>query len=277
MMVDYDFFATYDIGLVAGRTFDPARNDRFSATNTTGGYILNMAAVREFGLQPDEVIGTTIEFLFRQGPVIGVVEDANFESVRNTIQPMLFSLPREGDPAPLIATIRLTGNKLGETLQYVDETWRKFMPEYPVQRHFLNEDFEALYKNEQRQGDLFGYFAQLAISIACLGLYGLSVFNTERRRREIGVRKVMGGSVWSIVLLLTNDFSKLVLLSNLIAWPVAYFAMNRWLENFAYRIDLTPLIFIGSGLIALCIAWVTVGGTAAKAASAKPVLALRYE
>lgn len=277
MMVDYDFFATYDIGLVAGRTFDPARNDRFTPTNTTGGYILNTAAVREFGLQPDEVIGTTIEFLFRQGPVIGVVEDANFESVRDVILPMLFSLSREGDPAPLIASIRLTGNNLEETLQYVDDTWRKFMPEYPVQRRFLNEDFEALYKSERRQGGLFAYFAQLAIGIACLGLYGLSIFNTEQRRSEIGVRKVLGGSVWSIVLLLTNDFSKLVLLSNLIAWPVAYFVMNRWLENFAYRIDLTPLIFIGSGLIALCIAWVTVGSTAAKAASAKPVLALRYE
>jgi putative ABC transport system permease protein len=105
----------------------------------------------------------------------------------------------------------------------------------------------------------------------------LAAFNAERRKKEIGVRKVMGGSVWSIVVLLTNDFSKLVLISNLIAWPVAYLAMNQWLANFAYRIDLTPLIFIGSGLIALCISWVTVGGTAAKAASRKPVLALRYE
>jgi putative ABC transport system permease protein len=119
-------------------------------------------------------------------------------------------------------------------------------------------------------------FAGLAIFVACLGLYGLAAFNAQRRTKEIGVRKVMGGSVWSIVLLLTNDFSKLVLLSNLIAWLIAYYAMNRWLENFSYRIDLTPLIFIGSGLIALCIAWVTVGGTAAKAASQKPVLALRY-
>ena len=120
-------------------------------------------------------------------------------------------------------------------------------------------------------------FAALAILVACLGLFGLATFNAQRRTKEIGVRKVMGGSVWSIVVLLTNDFSRLVLLSNLIAWPVAYVAMSRWLENFAYRIDLTPMIFIGSGLIALCIAWVTVGGTAAKAASQKPVLALRYE
>src|SRR5690606_8898442 len=112
---------------------------------------------------------------------------------------------------------------------------------------------------------------------ASLGLLGLAAHATETRTKEIGLRKVMGGSVWDIVRLLTADFSKLVLLANLLAWPLAYLAMQRWLQNFAYRIDLTPLIFIGSGLIALCIAWVTVGGTAAKAASAKPVLALRHD
>jgi putative ABC transport system permease protein len=124
---------------------------------------------------------------------------------------------------------------------------------------------------------VFNAFATLAIFIACMGLYGLASFNAERRRKEVGVRKVMGSSVWGIVMLLTNDFSKLVLVANIIAWPVAWYAMNRWLQTFAYRIDLTPFIFIGSGVIALAIAWVTVGGTAAKAASQKPVLALRYE
>jgi putative ABC transport system permease protein len=108
-------------------------------------------------------------------------------------------------------------------------------------------------------------------------LYGLAAWITERRTKEIGVRKVMGGSVWDILRLLTADFSRLVLVSNLLAWPLAYFVMQRWLQTFAYRIELTPLLFIGSGLIALCIAWVTVGATAAKAASARPVLALRHE
>jgi putative ABC transport system permease protein len=134
-----------------------------------------------------------------------------------------------------------------------------------------------LYAGEARTFTLFIALSSLAVLIACSGLYGLAAYVTERRTKEIGIRKVMGSGVWRIVLLLTNNFSRLVLLSNLIAWPVAYFVMNRWLENFAYRIDLTPLIFVGSGLIALCIAWVTVGGMAAKAASQKPVLALRYE
>jgi putative ABC transport system permease protein len=175
------------------------------------------------------------------------------------------------------ASIRLSGNNVPQALAHIDTLWQQFMPDFPLARRFLNDDFGAMYQSETQQGRLFYYFSLLAVFIACMGLYGLASFNAERRKKEIGVRKVMGGSVWGIVVLLTNDFSKLVLLSNLIAWPIAWFAMSRWLENFAYRIDLTPLVFMGSGLIALCIAWVTVGGTAAKAASAKPVLALRYE
>jgi putative ABC transport system permease protein len=162
-------------------------------------------------------------------------------------------------------------------LATIDAAWRRFNPTVPLRYRLLETDFEALYQDEERQGQLFTLFALLTISLACLGLFGLASYTVERRRKEIGVRKVFGGSVWRIVLLLTNDFSRLVLIANLLAWPVAYVAMARWLENFAYRIDLTPLIFVGSGLIALSIAWATVGSTAAKAATAKPVLALRYE
>src|SRR5690606_25537738 len=147
----------------------------------------------------------------------------------------------------------------------------------PLVSSFLDDNVNALYAMEDKQTGLSFLFSAIAIVISCMGLFALASFNAERRTKEIGVRKVMGSSVWQIVLLLTNDFSKLVLVSNLIAWPVAYVAMNRWLEQFAYRIDLTPLVFVGSGLIALCIAWVAVGSTAAKAASQKPVLALRYE
>jgi putative ABC transport system permease protein len=211
-----------------------------------------------------------------RGPVIGVVENMRIDSLRDAIRPTFYYLP--GDSTGLQdISLRLSGNALTETLAYIDATWAKFYPDQPLQRTFLDDAFQTLYAGEERFGQLLSSSSALTIMISCLGLFGLAAFTVERRTKEIGVRKVMGGSVWSIVMLLTNDFSKLVLLSNLIAWPVAYFAMSRWLENFAYRIDLTPLIFIGSGLIALCIAWVTVGGTAAKAASAKPVLALRYE
>jgi putative ABC transport system permease protein len=209
------------------------------------------------------------------------VADSNFESIRSRVKPMVFMVIPSGlyeeTPAFGSAVIRIAASGVNNTLAAIDQAWQTVMPEYPLSRSVLSDNFAALYQDDTRLGQIFIAFSALAIVIACLGLYGLATFNAQRRTKEIGIRKVMGGSVWSIVLLLTNDFSKLVLLSNVIAWPIAYYAMSRWLENFAYRIDLTPLIFIGSGLIALCIAWVTVGGTAAKAASQKPVLALRYE
>ena len=174
-------------------------------------------------------------------------------------------------------SVKIGGDPIQAALDHIDASWRAVNPVEPIRRVFFDDTIAALYLQEGRQLNLSYYFAGLSIVIACLGLYGLASFDAERRTKEIGVRKVMGGTVWSIVLLLTSDFSKLVLVSNVIAWPVAYVAVERWLENFAYRIDLTPLLFIGSGAIALCIAWVTVGGTAAKAATQKPVLALRYE
>jgi putative ABC transport system permease protein len=300
MLVDYDFFETYAIEVLAGRTYSKDfPNDVFNRPGEnpggrTSGFVLNAAAARELGWTPESAIGRELDIItsgdgdYSPGRVVGVVANSNFESVRFSIKPTIFALVSDRSlagsaslvgnlPNLYFGSVHVSGRNLSETLAYIDEVWNEVIPDFPIARSFLNERFDALYQDDTRLGQMFSSFASLAILIACLGLFGLASFNTQRRTKEIGIRKVMGGSVWSIVLLLTNDFSKLVLLSNLIAWPVAYIAMNRWLENFAYRIDLTPLVFIGSGLVALCIAWVTVGGTAAKAASQKPVLALRYE
>lgn len=293
--IGFNFFDAYDIKLVAGRDF----NEGFSTdifypppsrpvgSQLTGSYVLNETAIREMGMTPEEIIGKKFELDFSSdfslaisGPVIGVVEDVNFQSLREPIQALVYFVPYSqwGNlPSFNSASVRISGNNTTETIAYIKQKWHMTTPEIPLIYHFLDTDFDALYYAEEQQGKLFTLFSGLTIIISCLGLFGLAVFTSERRKKEIGVRKVMGGSVWSIVLLLTNDFSKLVLISNLLAWPLGYFFMENWLENFAYRIDLTPLIFIGSGLIALCIAWVTVGGTAAKAANTKPVLALRYE
>ena len=173
--------------------------------------------------------------------------------------------------------IKFEAGKASEVIEYIDSAWKTYLPAVPMNRSFIDDDFAALYQSEQQQGELFTIFALLAIFIACLGLYGLAAFTTEQRTKEIGIRKVMGGSVKDIVLLLTRDFSKLVLLSNLIAWPAAWFLMNRWLETFAYRIDLNLLPFVLASIAALVIALLTVGGLAAKAAWSKPALALRYE
>jgi putative ABC transport system permease protein len=289
--VDFNFFETYAIATLSGRTFDEnLTTDRmqfpFGGQAPSVAWMLNESAARMLGWSPDDALQKSLSWGAANGlagPVIGVVEDVLYESVRTPLKPLLYMVTASaygGAASPLAlrtASVRITGNNLADTLAHIDRTWAAFMPGSPVDRYFLDTNVDRMYGAEAKQGQLLGYFSLLAVLIACLGLYGLATFDAERRTKEIGVRKVMGGSVWSIVLLLTNDFSKLVLISNLIAWPVAYVAMDRWLQNFAYRIDLTPLVFIGSGLIALCIAWVTVGGTAAKAASAKPVLALRYE
>jgi putative ABC transport system permease protein len=293
--VGFGFFATYDIPLLAGRYLDERfATDVFhppstvpAGTQASAGYVLNAAAARALGWTPEQALGKEIEMDFSSdfsftvaGPIVGVVEDIHVQSLRDAMRPLVYYTPPldwGGLPSFRVASVRIAPGATTQTLAAIDSAWRRFNPDVPLQRRFLEADFEALYQGEERQGRLFTLFALLTITLACLGLFGLASYTVERRRKEIGVRKVMGGSVWGIVLLLTNDFSRLVLVANVLAWPLAYVAMNRWLENFAYRINLTPLIFIGSGLIALCIAWMTVGGTAAKAANAKPVLALRYE
>lgn len=283
MLVDFDFFETYGIEFVQGRGFSPELDGRAFDSSDSLVFVLNSSAASALGLAPETAVDTTLDFVGTgfSGTVLGVTSALHFETLRLGERPLIFVLspPQVPQETQAIrdAAIRIDLARVDEALAHIDATWRAFNPDQPVNRHFLREDHAALYLADTRQGQLLSIFSTIAIAVGCFGLFGLASYNAERRTKEIGVRKVMGSSVWSIVLLLTNDFSRLVLLANLIAWPIAYFAMQRWLENFVYRIDLTPLIFIGSGAIALCIAWVTVAGTAAKAASAKPVLALRYE
>ena len=174
-------------------------------------------------------------------------------------------------------SVRIRPENISATIAFLQEKWQAFEPGYPWRYFFLDEDFGRLFQNEERQAKIFGNFTVLAIVIACLGLFGLASFIAEQRTKEIGVRKVLGASVQGVVLLLTKDFTKLVSIAFLIAAPVAYFAMKHWLQDFAYRTDLHPIIFILAGLLALLIAWLTVGYQAIKAALTNPVEALRYE
>jgi putative ABC transport system permease protein len=155
--------------------------------------------------------------------------------------------------------------------------WSKFAPSYPLDYYFLDEDFSRLHQADQQLGRVFQAFALLAIGIACLGLFGLAAFTAERRTKEIGVRKVLGATVMNVVTLLSKDFVKLVLLANLIAWPLAWFAMNKWLQSFAFRVEMEWWVFALAGGLALLIALLTVSTHAIKAALANPVEALRYE
>ena len=289
LRVEFDFFETYGIDLLAGRTFDERFGaDRLAArgdgeSGFTGSFVLNAQAVRQLGLTPEEALGRAAEMPMNgiSGTIVGVVADTYFESIHSALKPLSYVVPpppQQGAFATIReASIRVTGNNLQDTLAHIDATWNRFLPDQAITRRFLDQDFQALYEEEERQGQLFLYFSALAILIACLGLVGLASFAAEQRTKEIGVRKVMGGTVLDIVRLFAGEFSRLVLLANLIAWPAAYFLMQRWLENFAYRIDLSFAVFLGSALLALVVALVTVGTITARAARANPIRSLRYE
>ncbi|HZF28691.1 MAG TPA: FtsX-like permease family protein, partial [Gammaproteobacteria bacterium] len=229
---------------------------------------------------PEDAIGKPVDVGALQGVVIGVVEDVYFESVRNPKKPIVYAVPpiqTQGFRAIREASIRVSGRDLPRTLEHVDAMWRQFVTDQPVTRRFLDQDFEALYRGEQRQAQMFTLFSLLAIVVACLGLFGLAAFTTARRTKEIGLRKTLGARVGDIVRLFTVEFGSLVLLSNLLAWPAAYILMQRWLSTFSYRIELGATVFVASGLVALLIASITVAAVASRAARAKPVKALRYE
>ncbi len=284
MLVDYGFFETYGIDLVAGRSFSEASGDREIRQQPgqppppPAPFILNRLAVERLGSTPDEVVGRILNVSGRRGVVIGVVEDVYLESVRDALTPTLYLVPPTERSLELReASIRVSGADLDRTLTGIDAVWRELGPPVPVLRRFLDDDFEALYRGERRQGQLLTVFSVLAVIIACLGLYGLASFSTARRTKEIGIRKTLGASVPEIVRLFATEFGVLVLIANVVAWPVAYFAMQRWLAGFAYRIELGPFVFVASALLTLVVAMLTVALVATRAARAKPVTTLRYE
>ena len=173
--------------------------------------------------------------------------------------------------------IKMSGANLVQTLDFLKECWRQVYPHDPFIYSFLDDDFDSLYRTEELRGNILASFSLLAIIIACLGLLGLASFTSEQRTKEIGIRKVLGASESSIVFMLLREFAQWVIIANIFAWPVAYYAMSRWLNNFAYKTHLSLFIFFASGALALIVALLTVGTQALKAAMANPVEAIKYE
>ena len=208
-----------------------------------------------------------------------MIGDFHFESLHQKIVPIVLLNPATAPGQSFFnsLSIKLSGNNLQTSLAAVEKTWRKYHPEIPYQYTFLDESFTKLYQAEQRQGTLFTVFACIAIFIACLGLFGLSAFAITQRVKEIGVRKVLGAKVNSIVTLLSKDFLKLVLIAAIIAFPIAWYAMTHWLQDFAYRISIHWWVFVLSAIAALIVALATVSFHAIKAAVANPVSSLRSE
>ncbi len=270
--VDEDYFATLKMKLVQGRGFS-----RQFGTDSAA-IVINEAAARQLGWA--EPLGRKLLF-YGEGPdrvrpltVIGVVQDFNFESLRNKIAPVVIMYSGGTES---YAAVRLKPGSAEAGVALAEKIWKQYAPGEPFEYAFLDQNFDALFRAEQRLGKVFALFTGLGIFIACLGLFGLSAFVAEQRGKEIGVRKVLGASVPQIVLLLSTDFTRLVLIAFGVAVPLAWYAMHRWLENFAYRAPISPLTFVLAGLAALFIAWVTLSFQAIKAAVTNPVKTLRRE
>jgi putative ABC transport system permease protein len=266
--VDESFFDTFGIKLVSGRTFSPGVRSSFAPE-----FIINETAAKQFGWT--DPIGKKITWVDHGfGTIIGVVKDYHFAPLNQRIGPMIF-MTRTGLFAWLGLKVR--GNGLPETIRFLEKTWKRFVPDQPFVCRFLDETLNQMYQSERRLRRISGVSSALAILVACLGLFGLAAFSAEQRTKEVGIRKVLGASIANIVLLLSRDFVKFVAVANLIAWPVAYYVMNGWLQNFAYRVGLGIWTFVLGGILVLIIALVTVSVQAVKAARANPVDALRYE
>jgi putative ABC transport system permease protein len=209
--------------------------------------------------------------------VIGIVKDYHFQSLHEEIRPLvLYNVhPSGGNYSRM--SLRIRPENIQETIGFLRDKWREFDSQYPLEFSFLDDQYDALYRAEERLGKLFGYFTALAILIGCLGLFGLSAYSAEQRTKEIGIRKVLGATASNVTMLLVREFTKWVLLAVLIAWPAGYYIMNTWLQNFAYRITLGVDTFLLSALLALAIAIMTVAYQAVKAAVANPVDSLKYE
>ncbi|MCP4725129.1 MAG: hypothetical protein GY863_08840, partial [bacterium] len=264
---DYDLIKTMKIELIDGRDFS-----REFPTDIRKRFLVNEEMVRIMGM--DNVLGKRLMYSGDEGTIIGVVKDFHYMPLRAPMRPLVIRLiPEEVQ----VVLVRIDPDYISETVESLRNKWKEVVPAFPFEYYFLEDDFEWMYTNERRAGNIFRSFSLIAIVIACLGIFGLASYTAEQRTKECGVRKVLGASISSIMNLLTKEFIILVLLANIAAYPLSYYIMSKWLELFAYRTDIGILVMLGASVIALIITAITVGLQAFKAARANPVESLRYE
>jgi len=263
-----NYLETFQIEVLEGQAFKKAQ-----ASTDKRGIIINEEALRMMNLE--EPVGTNLYISSGfEDIIIGVVKDYHYRSFYDRIEPLaIVCWPEYFD----YMCISVSGDNLPQTLAGIETVWKNVLPNYPYKYSFLDGEFDKLYKYEQRFGAVINYFAAFAMLISCLGLMGLASFSVEQRIKEIGVRKVLGASVSSVLVLFSSEFIRWVLLSNLIAWPLAYIFINRWLENFAYRTSINWLVFAGAGLVTLMIAVLTISFQTIKAANTNPAKILRHD
>jgi putative ABC transport system permease protein len=270
--VDFDYIETMKIQMLEGRPFsrsfpaDPLNDDK------GGAFVINERLAKL--MNKESVINQRLKFVGVDGTVIGVMKDFHFRSVHNEIEPLALFIAPEWFSTMLV---RLQPGDPQSSLEAVKTVWNRLLPNYPFEYRFLDEDFEWMYRNDVRASKLIRSFTVLAVIIACLGLFALASFTAERRTKEIGIRKVLGSSIGNLVVLQSSEFTKWVLIANLIAWPAAWYIMLKWLQNFFYHTNLQVWIFILAGVLTFVTAFITVSYQAIKVAVSNPVKALRYE
>ncbi|TDE18530.1 ABC transporter permease [Dyadobacter psychrotolerans] len=268
--VDFDYVPQFNLKMAAGRAFS-----REFGTDTTQAMLINEAAVKLLGYNsPEQAVGKRFRQWGREGKIVGVIKDFHYRSLQEKITPLTMRIePRSSD----LVSVKIDGENMKETIAAIENRWKTTMPERPFSYYFMDEFFDRQYRSEERFEKLFFNFSILAIFISCLGLLGLASYSTMQRTKEIGVRKVMGASVGSIVGLLSKDFLKLVLIAFVIASPLAYYGMFKWLEKFAYRTDIKWWVFLTAAVLSFIIAFATVSFQSIKAALMNPVKSLKSE
>lgn len=270
--IDYDYIETMGIEMVAGRSFSREYpSDRI--TDSTAAFLVNEEVVRIMGT--DDPVGQRFDFASRKGIIVGVMKDFHYQSARNKIEPLAVHCRKGEELSALV--VKLGPGDITKTMKELEETWHEILPIYPFDYIFPDQDYDRMYRTEERMGNIIKYFTILGIIIACLGLFGLASFTAERRTQEIGIRKVVGASVSAIISLLSREFTYLVVFSCIIAVPAAYFVMNMFLQEFAFHTNLSWWIFLLACLAALVIANLTVIFQALRASLTNPAEALRYE
>lgn len=269
--VDHEFFDTYGVEVVAGRAFS-----KEVPSDDTLAFIVNEAAARAIGWKSmDEGIGKDFGYGATNGKLVGVVKDFHFESLHQEVAPMIFTSVQQ-DGANYLA-VKISGSEMQQGIAHLQTIWNRMLPGRPFEYQFMDDRYARLYEAEQKEGKLFTIFSGLAIFIACLGLFGLATFNTMQRVKEIGIRKVLGASVPSILGLLSKEIVTLILVANLLAWPIAWYFMSEWLGTFAYHINMNIVAYLLSAVAAIALALLTVSTQTIKAARTNPSTTLRYE
>ncbi len=264
--IDEDYVETFDVEMAHGRFYEKNR------LSDSSSIVINQAALKIIGYE--DPIGKRLHMWGDDFTIIGVTKDFHFKKLNKKIEPLVLRLFKDWND---VMFAKISGNNVSQTLNFIESTYKEFATEDPFEYTFLEESFDKLYRAEMRLGKLFTSFSILAIMISCLGLFGLASFMAEKRTKEIGVRKVLGATIANLTMLLSKEFTKWVILSNIVAWPAAYYFMNQWLLDFAYRIEFPLWVMPLAGIAALVIALLTVSFQTVKASLSNPIKAIKYE